>query len=350
MLKVGQFATQPYRVLMRLISFNFIILTFLCFGHASAREGPAERFENTKAAVMKEFKCLDTGIEETGKLWACNTKINLGNNEGLVDLKIGLFYESSAPIYGTLTYIFEVKNADLTRETSFRVLKGLAAFISEDAAKTLSVKDNYADYLRGKNNFITNDFIFQISDFGNLAITVFNRSLFEKTIKPIQEEDFNTENCNSTNGVPGWQVRWSHKDATLWPVLKSTSRTEGTFRGRFSIGKNGQVALKFSPKPLRNHKDEYVILFVDEIPIYRGQFSKGRYSWSYDILDAELDTKTLLKMASGTIGTLLMSSDPAGENVTNAVNFDLKNIDKAANMAIGGRFEKSLNKDQGLCH
>ncbi|WP_340694174.1 hypothetical protein [Hyphomonas sp.] len=334
---------------MKLIGFGFIVLTFLCFGHASARESPAERFENTKAAVIKDFKCLDTGLEEAGKLWVCNTKINLGNNEGQADLKIGLFYESAAPIYGALTYIFEVKNADMIRETSFRGLKGLAAFISEDAAKTLSTKDNYADYLRGKNNFITNDLIFQISDFGNLQITVFDRSLFEKTIKPIQEGDFDTENCNSTNGVPGWQVRWSHNDATLWPVLKSTSRTEGTFRGRFSIGKNGQVALKFSPKPLRNHKDEYVILFVDEIPIYRGQFSKGTNSWSSGVLDAELDTKTLFKMASGTIGTLLMSSDPAGANVTNAVTFDLKNIDKAANMAIGGRFEKSLHKDQGMC-
>ena len=294
--------------------------------------------------VQKHFQCDET--KTSPGFETCKTKINIGRGMGLADMRVSVRHHSSTG-GGVGSYIFDVKR-QLIRDTSFRGVVGLAGFFGSDIAETLNTRDNYNAYLKGQDVFEAGGLLFEVRDSSRFKLTVFRKG--DPDARPFSLSDLEPDenSCTQTNGVKGWDALWSDKRATIRPAFKPMAAEYTLASGELNIGK-GDVSVNFIP-PSGPTGGEYVTLFVDGQAVFQSQWVKKSEPTccSYSIRD-RLPRDTLFAMANHETGIIMLSSDQGGKYVISTAQFDLANIGKAADMAIGGRFERSTAKAAGKC-
>lgn len=319
---------------------------------ASAHAAPQDFFggspDPATQAVAQKYSCDD--IRETSGFWTCKTKVNVGQEIGLVDLNVQVKHLSAPLTGGVVAYIFDIPKRRLIRDTSFRGMVGFAGFFGEDVARTLNTRENYTAYVRGQDVFEVGDLLFEVSETSSsVKFTVQSKSHPNTRRSVIADLAPDPNKCRQKDGLLGWELSWSDKWASIEPALKPVSTEYDMVAGQFNISK-GEVTPSFRKSHWPGQSEDYVTLFVDEQPVYQGQWIKKTEPTCCSLsLKKKFPLAMLLDMPPEATAIIMVSADPEGRNVIAASSFDLNNISEAAKKVTVGRLDRMLAKETGKC-
>ena len=331
---------------------TIIAILISALAAASAHAAPQDFFggppDPAMQAVTQKYVCDD--IRESSGYWTCQTKINVGQGIGLVDLHVQVRHLSAPLTGGVVAYIFDIPKRRLIRDTSFRGLIGFAGFFGEDVARTLNTRETYSVYVRGQDVFEVGDLLFEVSETSSsVQFTVQSKSHPNTRQSIIANLAPDPDSCRQSDGLPGWELSWSDKYSSIEPALRPVSTEYDMVAGQFNISK-GEVTPSFRKSHWPGQNEDYVTLFVDEQPVYQGQWIKKSEPTCCSLsIGKKFPLDMLYEMPSEGTGIIMVSADPEGKTVIAASKFDLSNMMKAAQTAQIGRINRALAKETGKC-
>ena len=307
-------------------------------------------YQPAAAEVAAHFNCDEIDDDQFTDFWTCKTKINVGQGFGLVDLRVMVRHRSPPFSGGVVKYTFETPRNRLIRDTSFRGIIGLAQFFGADVSKELNSQENYKSYLRGQDVFEVQGLLFEVSETSSsFKLTVQDADGEHTHVGTLAKTEPDTERCWQTDGLPGWHITWSHRHATIEPAFKPLSPDYKMIAGSFSIGPD-TVTPSFREAFGRVRDGQYITIFVDSVPIYQSRWVEKKLPTCCTLyVETPMPKQLLFSMADGAEAIILLSRDAAGERVIAASRIDLPNIGKAADRAIGGRFERATAERLAQC-
>lgn len=331
---------------------TIIAILISALAAASAHAAPQDFFggppDPAMQAVTQKYVCDD--IRESSGYWTCQTKINVGQGIGLVDLHVQVRHLSAPLTGGVVAYIFDIPKRRLIRDTSFRGLIGFAGFFGEDVARTLNTRETYSVYVRGQDVFEVGDLLFEVSETSSsVQFTVQSKSHPNTRQSIIANLAPDPDSCRQSDGLPGWELSWSDKYSSIEPALRPVSTEYDMVAGQFNISK-GEVTPSFRKSYWPGQNEDYVTLFVDKQPVYQGQWIKITEPTCCSLsLKKKFPLAMLLDMPPEATAIIMVSADPEGKRVIAASSFDPSNIREAVKKVTVGRLDRILAKEKGTC-
>lgn len=333
-----------YAVLFCLLSL------FTGIAHAAPQDHFGGSYEPAADEVTEHFSCHDITNNINTGFWSCETKINAGQGMGLIDLQVKVRHFSPPMSGGVVKYIFETPRTRLIRDTSFRGIVGLARFFGANIADELSTGENFQNYLRGQDVYEVQDLIFEVSETSSsFKLTVQKLNGEHTYVSSVSDRDPDQNSCTQTDGLPGWHISWSDRHMLIEPAFRPVSPQYKMIAGSFNIGRD-TASPSFRPAFGRAYDGDYITIFADNVPVYQSQWVEKREPTCCTLsVQDPMPRAFLFSMAQATEGIALLSHDAEGEQIIAASRFDLTNIGKAADKAIGGKFERTAAKRAGRC-
>lgn len=318
--------------------------------HAAPQDHFGGSYELAAAEVTRHFSCDNIKDNSHTGHWTCDTKINVGQGMGLIDLRVQVRHRAPPFSGGVEKYIFETPRTRLIRDTSFRGIIGLAQFFGADIADGLSTGENFQNYLRGQDVYEVQDLVFEVSETSSSFKLTVQRLNGEHTyVSSVSDREPDHKSCTQTDGLPGWHISWSDRHMFIEPAFKAVSPEYKMIAGSFHIGRD-TVSPSFRPAFGRVYDGNYITILADNVPIYQSQWIEKREPTCCTLsVQDPMPREFLFAMAQATEGIALLSHDAEGKRIIAASRFDLTNIGKAADKAIGGKFERGGAKRAGRC-